>query len=90
MALSGLTLNPAKVKYLPPTGVTLREDFFEDIYATYESDDTAICRLAQVIPGLKVLGGPYGAAPHVGAILAERTATHERLIGLVADIEYIG
>ena len=90
LAQSGLTLNSAKTKYLPPTDTTIRPDLFEDIYATYETDNDDRpphdLHLAQVVQDLKILGGPYGAAPFAGPVLAERAAAHGRLTDFAAEV----
>ena len=40
--------------------------------------------------GSEDMRGPYGAATHVGSILADRVAAHERLTHMVAEIADIG
>lgn len=83
-----MSLDDAKVKYLPPVDDPVPDDFFVDFHATYEhdDDDPTHCRRAQVVTGLKILGGRYGAASHSGQILAERAQAHERLTSLTTEI----
>lgn len=91
MARSGLVLNDAKVKYLPPPDITVPEDYFDDFYAAYEHDTDVTCsRRAQIVSGLKILGGPYGASTHVASVLADRSAEHGRLTTLISEIAETG